>query len=810
MSNFTRDTGKARLPALPPVNAQDASLRNWISAVAERLEVREGSRGNPFERAVTLRDLEAATAGLVQITDSGKPDPNAANTIPLGNGLSASINIDRFVESIRNTRLFRDLMKRLDDPTRFDHLASEIRDVLLKSIADEAAKRGADIQRTETKIQDANRSLAMAVTEITAALGGNAAGIREVQAAYVNSSEATATKVTQLESSLGNYYQDGSTGRVQLEEQLTTQANYVNGLRGQYTLKIQAGGALAGFGLAASEVNGVPESAFIISADKFAIVAPNYSGGLTFNPSANNVPFGVDANGIYLNNNVYVRGQMRVDTGGKTLADGLRGSVTVVLEGATWSDTVARQAIWAAIGNQGAAPGNNHLVIGDRVVVNTPLPRWRKVRGLWGAGVEYRAGDVAAISGGKVYEATQASTNKTPASEPNFWRVLRNSWAPRTWAAGVSFVDSEIVYMPEGPGGVSSDWLCVLGHLSGATFYHDLYIGQSPWRLTRGQYSAAVLYFAGDYTYSGTNVYRALQDSFGVPVTDATKWELVCTGRTGPTAWSAGVQYSPNILVMAEDASGASKEWLCLFQHTSAATFGSDRDYLAFSQDKYWSGSAWSVGGVQVNGNMLVDGSLAAGKIDTRGLTIKDRNGLIVFSAGTPLGGTYIADAAITSAKIGDAAITTAKIGDAAITSAKIGSAEVGTLNIAGNAVTVPKGVQLASNFAVGLTETMVMSLSMDVQGGSAWINANIYARGLEGHKITIRLYIGGVLERTDVFGDGFWDSGLSPVGNAAYSLFKSSPPSGNFEIKVTAQCNFAIGSYIASASNIFVLGARR
>lgn len=373
---YTRDTGKARLPALPAVNAQDPSLRNWISAVAERLEVREGSRGNPFERSVTLRDLEAATAGLVQITDSGKPDPNAANTIQLGNGLSASINIDRFIESIRNTRLFRDLLKRLDDPTRFDDLASEIRTVLLRSIADEASKRGADIQRVDTKIEDVNRSLAMTVQEITAALGSNAAGIREVQASYVSSTEATATKVTQLESSLGNYYQDGSAGRVRLEEQLTTQANYVNGLRGQYTLKIQAGGALAGFGLAASEVNGVPESAFIISADKFAIVSPNYSGGLTFNPSANNVPFGVDANGIYLNTNVYVRGQMRVDTGGKTLADGLRGSLDVAAMGTAWSDNTARQAIWTALGKSGSAPAtgaatdNNHLVIGDAVTIS--------------------------------------------------------------------------------------------------------------------------------------------------------------------------------------------------------------------------------------------------------------------------------------------------------------------------------------------------------------------------------------------------------------------------------------------------------
>lgn len=52
-----------------------------------------------------------------------------------------------------------------------------------------------------------------------------------------------------------------------------------------------------------------------------------------------------------------------------------------------------------------------------------------------------------------------------------------------------------------------------------------------------------------------------------------------------------------------------------------------------------------------------------------------------------------IADATITTAKILDAAITTAKIGNAQITNAKIGNAAIDTLQLAGNAVTVPVGV---------------------------------------------------------------------------------------------------------------------
>lgn len=381
MTNTKMDTGRALLPALPSVNAQDPSLRTWIKAVTERLEVREGVRGNPFERAVTVREIKELTEVAKALKETPAPDGNTVS-IQIGNGLSASVAIDKFVASIRETRLHKDLMKRLDDPTRFDDVVKEVRDLLLTSITDEAKKRGADIRRLDTLIQDANRSLAYAVQEITAALSENAAGVREVSWAFADRSQAQAGKITQLEASLGNYYADGSPGRANLEQQMLVSASHTEGLRAQYTLKVQAGGALAGFGIAAEEANGVPSSAFIISADKFAIVSPNYSGGMTPSPNANHIPFGVDANGIYLNNNVYARGSMIIDTpqGRKPLGSGLRGSLD--LSGGTggWSDYTARYVIWVGLGNGGSPPDNAHLVIGDRVTMgsgtNTVTKYW--------------------------------------------------------------------------------------------------------------------------------------------------------------------------------------------------------------------------------------------------------------------------------------------------------------------------------------------------------------------------------------------------------------------------------------------------
>ena len=311
----TRDTGVARLPGLPPVNAQDPSLRSWMTAVAERLEVREGSRGNPWERAVTVRELQDMTTVTTRLL--GGRDGKVGDgelVVDLGGGLTAGVDIDRFIASIKNSTLYRDLIKRLDDPTRFDDVVEEVRTILLRDIATEAAARGADIQRMEVKLQNADRSLAYTVQEITAALGQASAGVREVQWAFATSDKAQAGKILQLQARLNNFYPNGGAGTATIEEQFGVYADYALGLRGQYSLKINAGTkAVVGFGLAATEIDGVPESAFIIQADKFAIVSSAYTGGLNNTPDVLSVPFGVDASGVYIN------GKVRINAAGKTL-----------------------------------------------------------------------------------------------------------------------------------------------------------------------------------------------------------------------------------------------------------------------------------------------------------------------------------------------------------------------------------------------------------------------------------------------------------------------------------------------------------
>jgi len=86
-----------------------------------------------------------------------------------------------------------------------------------------------------------------------------------------------------------------------LQTEATTRANADGSLFAQYTVKIDNNGHVSGFGLASETVSGTTTSAFIIRADKFAIVDPaSTSNNLTNTPSADTVPFSIVGGVTYL------------------------------------------------------------------------------------------------------------------------------------------------------------------------------------------------------------------------------------------------------------------------------------------------------------------------------------------------------------------------------------------------------------------------------------------------------------------------------------------------------------------------------
>jgi len=269
--NSAYNTQAARLPAITIPTTADAQLRQTLEAVKEHLEVRGGARGNPYERAVTVRDLVAAGVAITVVGNG---------IVPIVPGrVSPSPPADGSLTAVR---------------------PQSVEDLLRRSLADEAARLGASIGRLERRVQSAAESSAMRTEQLTASLGRAAAGVREVSYASATANQATAGKVTQLVAAL-----DG-TGSASLEESMVVIADRTEGLRSQYFLKLTAGNVVSGISLLASEdPGGVSESAFIVQADKFQVKTV---GGTK-------TPIGVDGSDIYLN------GTVRINAGGQTLTD---------------------------------------------------------------------------------------------------------------------------------------------------------------------------------------------------------------------------------------------------------------------------------------------------------------------------------------------------------------------------------------------------------------------------------------------------------------------------------------------------------
>ncbi|HFC8521422.1 TPA: phage tail protein [Neisseria subflava] len=93
---------------------------------------------------------------------------------------------------------------------------------------------------------------------------------------------------------------DGNTAAVQAH------ARSINGLEAQYTVKVDANGKVAGFGLASTPKNGTPESRFIVNADRFGIGAAGKDDVF---------PFTVDTerNRVGVNGELVVNGKAIVD-----------------------------------------------------------------------------------------------------------------------------------------------------------------------------------------------------------------------------------------------------------------------------------------------------------------------------------------------------------------------------------------------------------------------------------------------------------------------------------------------------------------
>lgn len=136
-----------------------------------------------------------------------------------------------------------------------------------------ASNAAASSSAAGTSASSANTSANNAATSAASALTYRNQAAQSVTDA-AGYAAASAQDYSAVNARLNNF---GGSG-VTVEQNASATASTVNGLSGQYTVKIDNNGYVSGFGLASTANNASPYSDFLVRADRFAIASPSGPG----------------------------------------------------------------------------------------------------------------------------------------------------------------------------------------------------------------------------------------------------------------------------------------------------------------------------------------------------------------------------------------------------------------------------------------------------------------------------------------------------------------------------------------------------
>ena len=346
----------AKLPGLASPSTDINQLRTVVDGLKEIVEVREGRRGSRYDQVVTWRDLY--NVGLVAVQSGGNTFINrtgsggVAGVTLLAPNLQA-LMAQEFDNKVKASAAYKDLTTEIGAAAAYKGAPQEVIDILTSNLSDEAIKRGADIRKVETKIQDVDKSLALTVRELTAGINSAQASAREVMYASANRDEATAGAVTTVNARLNNF----GGGGVTVEQKMTATVNRVTGLEGIYSVKVVVDNNgtpyISGFALSSTvTAGGAATSSFVVNASNFSIYRPG---------TTSVAPFGVDT----INNEVFINGTLRINSGGTSI-----NSVSATATSADATATAANSLATTANGTANTANGTANSALSLATTAN--------------------------------------------------------------------------------------------------------------------------------------------------------------------------------------------------------------------------------------------------------------------------------------------------------------------------------------------------------------------------------------------------------------------------------------------------------
>jgi hypothetical protein len=340
----------AKLPGLASPSNDVNQLRNIVDNLKEIVEIREGRRGSKYDQSVTWRDLY--NVGLIAVQSGGNTFINRTGSGGVAGVTLLSPNLqammaEEFDRKVKASGAYKDLSAEIGVAAAYKGAPQEVIDILTTNLSDESIKRGADIRKVETKIQQVDKSLALSVRELTAGIDSAQASVREVMYSSVNRDEATAGAVTTVNARLNNF----GGGGVTVEQKMTATVNRVTGLEGIYSVKVVVDNNgtpyITGFALSSTvTAGGAATSSFVVNASNFSIYRPGTSSV---------APFGVDT----INNEVFINGTLRINSGGTSI-----NSVSATATSADATATAANALATTANGTANTANGTANTANG--------------------------------------------------------------------------------------------------------------------------------------------------------------------------------------------------------------------------------------------------------------------------------------------------------------------------------------------------------------------------------------------------------------------------------------------------------------
>lgn len=150
----------------------------------------------------------------------------------------------------------------------------------ITSLQASTASNAAAIASEATARANADTATATTLSGLSANVSANTAAINNEAGTRANETSALSYSISQLTSTVGGH-----------TTTIGTHVAAINGLSGQFTVKIDNNGYVSGFGLASYSTTTGITSEFIIRADKFAMIMPGYSGVYPFTIGAvNGIP----------------------------------------------------------------------------------------------------------------------------------------------------------------------------------------------------------------------------------------------------------------------------------------------------------------------------------------------------------------------------------------------------------------------------------------------------------------------------------------------------------------------------------------